>query len=339
MHRRSSLKAITAAATIAALTGFAVPSQAQVTDYILSTASVGGTYYPVGVALATLSRVRLTPEHGFGLSAISSAGSGENVRLLRQNEAQFAILQGLFGYYAWTGTGPVEADGPQSNLRSIASLWGNVEHFVIDSRHVDTGTLADFVALEGERVGMGAQASGTLGSNITLLEGFGVDLENDFGMFYAGYGPTAEALQNRQIAGMSAPGGVPVGALSQLFASAGERVTFLDVTDEEMAVADAGRNLWTRFVIPAGSYPGVDRDVHTISQPNFLAVRDDVDEEHVYLFTKAIFENLPFLQAIHPATNEMSLESALAGLPFPLHPGSLRYFEEAGLDIPDHLRP
>ena len=44
----------------------------------------------------------------------------------------------------------------------------------------------------------------------------------------------------------------------------------------------------------------------------------DVPEETVYLITKAIFENLPFLQAIHPATNEMSLDVALAGLPLPL---------------------
>ena len=339
MNRRSSLKAVTAAVTMAAAFGFAAPAKAQDTDYILATATTGGTYYPVGVALATLAKVQLQAAHGFGISAISSAGSGENVRLLRENEAQFAILQGLFGYYAWTGTGDVEADGPQENLRSIASLWGNVEHFIVAAEHADTGTLADMVALKGQRLGMGAQASGTLGSNATMLEGFGLDIETDFALFYAGSGPTVEAIQNRQLAGLSAPGGVPVGALSQLFASAGDRVVILDVTDEEMETLDAGRNLWTRFVIPAGTYPNLDREVQTVTQPNFLAVRDDVDEEHVYLFTKAIFENLPFLQAIHPATNEMSLEVAVAGLPFPLHPGALRYYDEVGLDIPDHLRP
>ncbi|MFW5680672.1 MAG: TAXI family TRAP transporter solute-binding subunit, partial [Pseudomonadota bacterium] len=307
--------------------------------YILSTASTGGTYYPVGVALATLAKVRLEPTHGFGISAISSAGSGENIRLLRENEAQFAILQGLFGYYARTGTGPIEADGPQENLRSITTLWGNTEHFVIDREYLNTGTLADFAAIEGEGMALGAQNSGTLGSNRTLLAGMGVDIDEQYDLFYAGYGPSVEALQNRQIAGAGIPGGVPVGALSQLFASAGDRVALLDVTDEEMQQADNGMNLWTRFVIPAGVYPGIDRDVQTITQPNFLGVRDDVDEEHVYLFTKAIYENLGFLQAIHPATNEMSLEAAIAGLPFPLHPGAIRYYEEAGVEIPDRLRP
>jgi TRAP-type uncharacterized transport system substrate-binding protein len=93
----------------------------------------------VGVALATLTKVKLEPKQKIGMSAISSAGSGENVRLLRENEAQFAILQGLFGYYATTGTGPVEADGPQENLRSISMLWPNVEHFIVANDHVDRG--------------------------------------------------------------------------------------------------------------------------------------------------------------------------------------------------------
>ena len=59
----------------------------------------------------------------------------------------------------------------------------------------------------------------------------------------------------------------------------------------------------------------------------------------MYLITKTIYENLGFLQGIHPVTNAMSLDRALAGLPMPLHPGALRYYEEAGLDVPDTLRP
>jgi TRAP-type uncharacterized transport system substrate-binding protein len=43
-------------------------------NYILATASTGGTYYPVGVAISTLTKVRLEPKEKIGMSAISSAG-------------------------------------------------------------------------------------------------------------------------------------------------------------------------------------------------------------------------------------------------------------------------
>jgi TRAP transporter TAXI family solute receptor len=77
--------------------------------------------------------------------------------------------------------------------------------------------------------------------------------------------------------------------------------------------------------------------VATIAQPNFLAVNADVSEEHVYKLTKAIYENLPFLQAIHKATKAMNVNKAMAGLPVPLHPGAAKYYKEVGLKIPAHL--
>lgn len=306
-------------------------------NYILATASTGGTYYPVGVALSTLTKVKLQPKQKIGMSAINSAGSGENVRLLRENEAQFAILQGLFGFYAQTGTGPLKSEGPQKELRSVTMLWQNVEHFIVESDAAKSGTVSDFVALKGESMAIGKKNSGTIGSNKAILMGLGVDADKDYSLVHGGYGPSAEALQNGQVKGISTPAGVPVGAVSQLMATMGDKARILDFTDAQMAAADGGRDLWTRYVIPAGTYPGQSADINTIAQPNFLAVRADIPEENVYKITKTIYENLAFLNAIHPATKAMALEKAIAGLPLPLHPGAARFYREVGIEIPERL--
>lgn len=327
----------TAALAVVAAVSFSGASHAEEASYVLATASTGGTYYPVGVALSTLVKVKLEPGEGIGMSAISSAGSGENVRLLRENEAQFAIMQGLFGSYAATGTGPVAESGPQENLRSVTMLWQNVEQFIVNDDVAGDGTVAALADLKGEAMALGAQNSGTIGSNKTLLEGLGVNIEEDYELVYGGYGPSVEALQNGQVQGVGIPAGVPTGAISQLMASAGDSVTPLEVTDEQMAAMNGDRDLWTRYVIPAGTYPGQTEDWNTIAQPNFLATNADVSEENVYMITKTIYENLPFLQAIHPATKAMALEKAIAGLPVPLHPGAARYYTEQGVEIPERL--
>ena len=327
----------TAAFAAAAAVSLGATAQAEEASYVLATASTGGTYYPVGVALSTLVKVKLEPSENIGMSAISSAGSGENVRLLREDEAQFAILQGLFGSYAATGTGPIAESGPQEQLRSVTMLWQNVEQFIVSNDAAGDGTVAALADLKGAGMAMGAQNSGTIGSNATLLEGLGIDINTDYELVFGGYGPSVEALQNGQVKGVGIPAGVPTGAISQLMAAAGDSVTPLEVTDEQMAAMDGGRELWTRYVIPAGTYPGQDADWNTIAQPNFLATNADVSEENVYLITKTIYENLPFLQAIHPATKAMALESAIAGLPVPLHPGAARYYQEQGIEIPDRL--
>jgi TRAP transporter TAXI family solute receptor len=306
-------------------------------DYVLNTASTGGTYHPVGTAISTLTKVKLLPKEKFSLTAVNSAGSGANVQAMGAGTADFAILQGLFGSYAATGTGPITE--PQEKLRSVTMLWQNVEQFVVAAENVETGTVSDLVALKGMAAGMGSQNSGTIGSNGVLLSGLGIDIEADFELVYAGYGPTTDAMANGQVVAAGIPAGPPTGAITKLMASNEGKFTVLDVTEDELAKMDGGRNLWVPYTIAAGTYPGQDKDINTIAQPNFLAVNASVDENHVYLLTKTMYENLGFLTAIHPATKAMAVEKAMAGLPVKLHPGAARYYQEAGLEIPAHLMP
>jgi len=304
-------------------------------DYVLNTASTGGTYHPVGTAIATLSKVKLLPKQKFSLTAVNSAGSGANVQAMGAGTADFAILQGLFGSYAATGTGPVSA--PQKNLRSVTMLWQNVEQFVVAKSIAKTGNVSDLLALKGQGAGMGAKNSGTLGSNKVLMSGLGIDIESDFNLVYGGYGPTADALANGQIAAAGIPSGPPTSAITKLMAGNEGKFTILNITADEAKRMDGGRLLWTPYTLKAGTYPGQGADIQTVAQPNFLAVNASVDDNHVYLLTKTMYENLPFLQAIHPATKVMAVEQAMAGLPVPLHPGAAKYYKEVGLDIPSHL--
>ncbi|BFM49053.1 TAXI family TRAP transporter solute-binding subunit [Marinomonas sp. THO17] len=332
-------KALLTGATAVALTFSATSaSAADKRNYILATASTGGTYYPVGVAIATLSKIKLEPKFGLSVSAISSAGSGENIKLLRENQAQFAILQGLYGAWAWGGEGPFEQVGKQTELRSVSMLWQNVEHFVLKSELAKTGTVADLKDLEGtnNKFSIGKKNSGTEGSGRQQLKGLGIDPDK-FSLAYMGYGASADAMQNGNIDGMNTPAGVPVSAVTRLYASMGDKVTVLDFTDEQMKAANGDYQLWTRYVIPANTYPGQTKDINTVAQPNFLATRADMSEEDVYQLTKSLYENLGYLSAIHKATSVMAIEKAIAGLPVPLHPGAARYYREVGLDIPARL--
>ena len=329
--------AIAASVTLSTALATGTASAQEERNYVLATASTGGTYYPVGVALATLAKVKLQPKLKLNMSAINSAGSGENVRLLRENEAQFAIMQGLFGHFAKTGTGPISADGPQKDLRSVTMLWQNVEQFVVLAEYAKTGTIDDLLALKGKGMAMGNKNSGTIGSNDAIIANLGMNMEKDYELFYAGFGPSADAIQDGKAVGGGFGAGVPTGAVTKLYAAMSGKVTLLSFTPEQAAKADGGFDLWTPYEIPAESYPGQDKPVMTIAQPNFLAVRGDVPEEDVYLFTKTIYENLGFLQAIHAATKAMAIEKAIAGLPLPLHPGAIRYYKEVGIDIPAKL--
>lgn len=308
-------------------------------SYILATATIGGTYYPVGVALATLTKVRLQAAKGIDLSAITSAGAVENLRLMRENQAQFALMMGLFGLYARDGTGPLAQEGPQRNLRAIANLWPQVEQVIVRARFVQTGTVDDLTNLRGRRFSMSARNSGTEFANRFLFGNLGIDPDRTFDLVYQGFGPTAEAMLAGQVDGFNAGAGIPVPAVTQLFARGGGEFAFLEFTDEQARRADGGAGLFYPFAIPPGTYPGQTRPVRTIAQPNFFVVNAAVPEADVYEITKAMFENLPFLHGIHAATREISLTTALKGVVNPLHPGAARYYVEQGVAIPEAIRP
>jgi len=305
--------------------------------YILTTATTGGTYYPVGVALATITKAQLYDTEGISLSAISSAGSMENIKLMRDNQAQFALLQGIFAAWAWRGEGPISR--PQPWLRSIGAMWQNADHFVLLTELTSDGTIMDLDTLDGHRFVLGARNSGAERSGAYILDSLGIDYESKFNLAYMGYGATANAIQDGTIVGMNIPGGVPVTGITRAFAMAGEDLTLLGFTDAQLARVNARYPLWSRYVMPAGTYPNQPDDVQSIAHPNVLAVRADIPDDAVYKITCAIFDNLAALHEIHRATREVTLDNALTGLGAPLHPGAARYYREQGIDIPAGLMP
>jgi TRAP transporter TAXI family solute receptor len=297
----------------------------------------GGTYYPVGVALSTLWSIKLRKDKPvIKVNPITSAGSGENVNMLKGKEVEMAILQGLFGKMAWNGT-DIYKGKPMKELRSITLLWPNVEHFVIYQDKVKTGTITD---IKGLKFSIGRAGSGTERSGLTIMSGVGMG-RDDVKAEYLGYFESSKAMKDKRIHGANLCAGPPVAAVTDLFATPGMKVKILEFTDKQLkAINSKTAYPGFKYLIPANTYPGQKKQIITIAQPNFLGIRADIDPAIVYKLTKTIYENLPYLYAIHQATKFMKLELATSGLPCPLHPGALKYYREVGgVMIPDSLIP
>lgn len=303
-------------------------------NLIIATATPGGTYYPVGVAIGTLISNKLQPR--ITASAINSAGSGENIQMLANREAHFAILQGLFGAMAYDGKGPY-AGRPFRDFRSITMLWENVEHFVLSKKHATTGNILDLKNLNG-KYSIGKRGSGTEGSSRAIFSALRIDPETDMVPEYLGYGPSAQAMMDGRIVGATLPAGPPVAAVTQVYAQmGGDRVAVLEFTDEQVVSIRGAYPVWDRYVVPPETYPGQTAPIHTVAQPNFLACHADLADDVVYLVTQTIYQNLPFLQNVHKATTAMALDRAIKGLSVPLHSGAAKFYREQGLEIPPPL--
>ena len=306
--------------------------------YLIATANSGGTFYPVGVGIATIASLKLSKKNKLIFSAITSAGSAENIDMLEKGEVNFALLQGLFASMAWQGKATYE-NKEKKNLRSISMLWQNVEQFTIKSDFVKTGNIMDLKNLYGEKFSISGRNSGSRISAETIMNSLGIDF-NKMDIQYLGYTPSSIALKNDKIQGMNTPSGPPTPAVTNLFNTMGvNSIKVLEFDEKNLKVINNNYPVWDPYIIKTGTYPNQINDIHTIAQPNILVATKETPEETVYLLTKAIYENLPFLNTVHNATKVMSLQKAIVGLPMPLHPGAVKFYKEEGIDIPSSLIP
>ncbi len=305
---------------------------------ILATGQVKEPAYTAGVGLASLIKFELQPSHKIDLQVVRSQGPVDNVRLMQSGMAELAILPSITGHAALSSKGSFAGQGPELNLRAITTLWREAMHVVVRDDDVSTGTIQDFLQLKNRKVFLGSEATGAAEANHLLLSGFGVDIDKAFDLSSMPDGDMVKAVRQGSLDAFS----ITVNPSGPRFHDLGKAqltgLKVLDITQDQMARANGSHWLWTPYTVPAATYPGQNEEISTVAHSNLLVVHAGVPDETVYLITKSIFENLPYLRRVDALFRDLALKQALPGMSIPLHPGALRYFKEAGL-IPKVVSP
>ncbi|MCC5969298.1 MAG: TAXI family TRAP transporter solute-binding subunit [Pararhodobacter sp.] len=157
------------------------------------------------------------------------------------------------------------------------------------------------------------------------------------------WGAAAQAFQDRQIDVYFIPTPIPSAAVAQISAMGEFRVigipdTALDSPELEAALSIPGRSLNT---LEPGTYSNLvnEEPVQLIDSLVGLGTHRWMSEDEVYDITRVIFENNPDLVEAARWMSVITPENALAEMNMPLHMGAYRYYQEVGIEVPDHLLP
>jgi TRAP transporter TAXI family solute receptor len=320
-------------ALVAGLVGFSSVAEAQEMKFWrIGTGGAGGTYFPIGGLIANAISnppgSRPCDKGGScGVPGLVAIAVSTNASVANMNAIQAGQLDaGLAGAQSVTqgylGEGKFVGN-KKDKVRMIANLYPEDMHLVLPKG----ASLKSLKDLNGKKVGVAAAGSGTQVSVKMILKHYGIKADEQ----ELNLGQSVQRLADGQVDAFFYAGGWPFAALIQLGSTKGFEL--YKFSADEIKAINGIIPYYIPSKIPAGAYENIAYDVPTVAVSGQLVTSVDQPTDLVYNITKALWNKntRKLLDKGHAKGKQITLESALAGVLIPLHPGAEKFYKEVGM--------
>jgi len=260
------------------------------------TGSTKGTYYQFGLNLE-----QLVKQHDITLNVSPSNGSVENVyAVYKRPNTQLGIVQAdVLAFVSKVQTDPVLKKIAQK-IKMVFPLYNEEIHIL------GQDSLQSFADLQGKRVAVGKEGSGTYLTARLLFEISGIEPEK---MLTIGTNEALAGLKKGTIDAMFYVAGYPVKLLSS-DVQAEDNLALVPILNEAIT------GFYPQTTIPGQTYSWQKEDVSTVAVKAVLVSYNfrNANCENVGRVGQLIYENMDWLkQNGHPKWNAVDLDFPLKG--------------------------
>lgn len=314
-------------------------AEAEARFFQISTASPGGTYFPVGRTLASIisqppgaEPCRNGGPCGVpGLIAVAKASRGSitNVRNVNSGSVDSALAQADVAAWAHKGERMFDQEGYASNLRAIASLYPEAVQLVANR----TSGIAKVEDLRGKRISIGRQGSGTRADALLILKAYGIEL-SEITTVEVDALEASDMILRGVLDAFFIIAGTPSLAVADLMERGDATLVPIDGPASERLMKENG--FFVRHIIGPGTYPKVGT-INTVSVRALWITHAGMSKKLIRKITLALWsdENRKPLDKGHPKATEIRLNTALKGIPIPLHRGARAAYRELKVELPE----
>lgn len=333
---RRSVLGFAAAALLAA-----APAIAQTTNLRVHTGGPGTSAFAFTTTFQTIAQrelpVRMNVTAGMtSTRSTLDAARGQVDLYVSAPAINHFMMNGLAMYSEMP-----EAPELAKELRSMVNFPLGPYHILT---YADSGieTLDD---IAGKRVFLGPPGGAATTVGLAIVRSVtGLEPDVDFDQAKLDWSSGQQAFQDRQVDLAIIPTELPSANVQQ-FALLSE-IRLLSIPEEAFEISP----LKEMVSLPGRTIVNIPPDIYGENQVNTeeilavgsfvgIGVRRHLDEQLVYDLTRVMFENIGDFHAAAEWMKAVTLETALANMNAPLHPGALRYYREAGVEVPDALVP
>jgi len=320
-------KTYRAAAVLLAGVAVAVAAQAQ-TRVTLKSAKAGTSYYVMMVQLGEMMK----KESGGNIQPTieESQGSVQNVKeaARRQGAFLFTTPPSLLAS-ARAGTKPFEGETGYDKIRTLFVMPFVTVHLAVQK---DSG-VTDVTQLAGKRFIAGGKGTFCEGRTRRIFNLLGIEDKVD--IVDAELSAASNAMRNDRVVGFATCSSHPTPQLVELATTT--PLTVLSFTDAQLKTILEADAMSGPLTIAANTYKDQTAPVQTVGVPVGAFTTTDMDDDTAYLITKSFWQQREQLAKENPWWAGVA-PTMVNQLGTKLHPGALRYYQEAGIELVDALK-
>lgn len=281
----------------------------------LSSGSPGGTYYPIGGAIAQLMDDNI---EGYSFTSYIGNEPVANTELIKAHGTDTALIQSNVAYWAYAGEGTF-VDRPVDNLRGIASLYSEAIHIVVSAK----SSIQDVYDLQNKKINIGSVESGTYIDALSVLDACDVV---DYEAFHYNFNEAYEAMASGELDCIFITAGYPTSTVTSLISQLGAKL--IPIPEAVITAVQEEQNYYTDAVIPNSTYPGIDKVIDTLAARALWVCDEELPDDLVYEMTKTLWEHIDVMAKAHEKGHDITFEDALEGMGIPLHNGAEQYYND-----------
>ena len=214
-----------------------------------------------------------------------------------------------------------KGDPKFDTIRALFPIPSLTMHFVMSEK----SGVTDFAGMEGKTILLGKGSFGAR-EGAKYLKMFG--LEDKVKLAEVELSNAVPALKNGQIDGFVTAGSWPAPNVIEAASSVG--VAVMSLSDEQVTQTKR-----TSLTIPAGTYTGQDEDITTTSLPVVAYTTTAMADDTAYQLTKTYWEQKAKMGEGAAWWNGVD-KGLMANIKGKIHPGAVKYYQEAGFELSDN---
>lgn len=291
---------------------------AQKFDLKMMTGPMGGSWYPLGGAIADAVQKEIP-----GVTiAVSPGGGVANVEAIEFGKCEIAFSNSSSGVDGVHGRPPFKQK--MENMRQLANLYPQYFQIVV----LEGSGIKSVADLKGKVISPGPKGHTGEFAARQVLEIYGLSYKDMSKVHHVSYTDTVALMKDGHCDAWLFTTTIPGASVMDL--ASARKIRLISLPEDkikEMQKLNAG---YLKRVIPKGTYPGVDYDVDGFGFFTHLIVSAKLPDDLVYKITRVLVKDLARFGDVVKDMKGVSPKDLALDIGIPFHPGALKYYKEIG---------